>query len=52
VAGVNEIAISGETYKIIKGHYDCKPLGEKKLHGMSKTVKAFNVIKEKNKESQ
>ncbi|NIM14107.1 MAG: FHA domain-containing protein [Candidatus Aminicenantes bacterium] len=52
VAGINDIAISEATHKIIKNQFDCKPLGEKKLQGLSKPVKTFKVIGEKNKESQ
>jgi adenylate cyclase len=52
VAGINDIAISEATHKIIKNQFDCKALGEKKLQGLSKPVKTFKVIGEKNKESQ
>jgi adenylate cyclase len=47
VAGPNEIVISQGTFKLTKDAFECQLLGEKKLQGLSKSVKAYKVIKKK-----
>jgi adenylate cyclase len=47
VAGPNEIVISQATYDLSKDAVECEILGEKKLHGLSKSVKSYKVVKMK-----
>ncbi|MGE5343342.1 MAG: adenylate/guanylate cyclase domain-containing protein [Candidatus Omnitrophota bacterium] len=44
VAETNEIVISETTFNHTCDYFECHPLGEQKLHGLSQFVKAFKVI--------
>lgn len=44
VARPNEIAVSEATYNLTEDLFDFEPLGEQKLHGLKKGVKAFRVL--------
>jgi adenylate cyclase len=43
VAGSDEIAISEQTYQATREHFTFESLGEKKLTGISRPVKAYRV---------
>lgn len=43
VAGADEIVVSEHTYQATRGLFEFKPLGEKKLTGLSKPVKVYRV---------
>jgi adenylate cyclase len=45
IAGPDEIMVSESVYELTKGSFKFKFLGEKKLHGISKLVKAYKVLK-------
>ncbi|UCH95014.1 MAG: adenylate/guanylate cyclase domain-containing protein, partial [Candidatus Aminicenantes bacterium] len=47
VAGANEIIISEATYNLTRDIFEYQLLGEKKLQGLSKPVKAYKVLKNK-----
>jgi len=47
VAGPNQIVISKATYELTKDIFECEILGDKKLQGLSKSVKTYKVIKKK-----
>jgi len=47
VAQENEIVISDATSQLTKDLFECQSLGEKKLQGLTKPVKAFKVLKKK-----
>jgi adenylate cyclase len=47
VADVNEIAISEATFELAKDRFEVEPLGKKKLHGLSQSVKTYKVLKTK-----
>jgi class 3 adenylate cyclase len=43
VAGSNEIVVGEETARLSGGGFDFEPLGEVKLKGLTKGLKAFRV---------
>jgi adenylate cyclase len=47
VAGVNDIVISEAVYDLTKDLFECEPLGEKKLQGLSKSVQTYRVTRKK-----
>jgi len=47
VAATNEIVISEDTFNLTSNLFECELLGEKKLQGLSQSVKTFKVIKKK-----
>jgi adenylate cyclase len=48
IAGPNDIVVSEATYKKTKALFDFECLGQKKLQGLSKSVKAYNVLNRRN----
>jgi adenylate cyclase len=47
VAGSDEIVVAETTYLATSRKFDFEPLGEKKLHGISKPVKVYRVLGKK-----
>jgi len=47
VAETNEIVISEATFNLTENRFECAPLGERKLQGLSQAVKVFKVLGKK-----
>lgn len=48
IAGINMLAISQDTYELVKGRFVVESLGKKSLKGVSQDIEVYNVLEESN----
>ena len=52
LAAPNTVVISEATYRLIQGYFDCEPLGEQILRGVSEPMVVYQVLQESGAQSR